>query len=154
MKCETLSSLVTTAFEALRDIIWGVRWLLAPAALATLSLVIANSISISVRERRMELAVLKVLGFRPRQILFLVLGEALLLGGGFRTRQRDADLRGDQRRDSGNQVSPGLLRFVLHSRRRVLVGHGDGRGTALLGSVVPAWTARNVKVAEVFSKVA
>ena len=47
---------------------------------ATLSLVIANAISISVRERRMELAVLKVLGFRPYQILLLVLGEAMIVG--------------------------------------------------------------------------
>ena len=133
VKCETLSSLVTTAFEALRDIIWGVRWLLAPAALATLSLVIANSISISVRERRMELAVLKVLGFRPRQILFLVLGEALLLGtvSGLASATLTYVVINDviQR----NQVSPGLLRFVLHSRQRVLVGHGDGRGDRLAG---------------------
>ncbi len=78
MKCETLASLVTTSMAALRDIIWGVRWLLVPAALASLSLLIANSISISVRQRRTELAVLKVLGFRPCQILVLVLGEALL----------------------------------------------------------------------------
>ncbi len=33
-------------------------------------------------------------------------------------------------------------------------GTAMGAGTALLGSAVPAWTARNVKVAEVFSKVA
>ena len=56
------------------------RWLLVPGGLASLSLLIANSISISVRERRAELAVLKVLGFRPCQILLLVLGEALLVG--------------------------------------------------------------------------
>ena len=33
-------------------------------------------------------------------------------------------------------------------------GIGIGMGTALLGSLTPAWAARNVKVAEVFSKVA
>ena len=33
-------------------------------------------------ERQTELAVLKVLGFRPWQILVLVLGEALLIGVG------------------------------------------------------------------------
>ena len=80
LKCETESSGVSEFLEAFRDIIWGMRWLLAPATLATLSLVIANAISISVRQRRTELAVLKVLGFRPRQVLLLVLGEALLIG--------------------------------------------------------------------------
>ena len=56
------------------------RWVLAPACILTLSMLIANAIGISVRERRMEMAVLKVIGFRPYQILLLVLIESLLLG--------------------------------------------------------------------------
>src|SRR4029078_9106760 len=43
-------------------------------------LVVANALSISVRERRTEMAVLKVLGFQPRHVLALVLGEAVLVG--------------------------------------------------------------------------
>ena len=82
VKCETVSSGIAAFLDAFRDLIWGMRWLLAPACLVTLSLVIANAISISVRERRMELAVLKVLGFQPRSDPALVLGEALLLGAG------------------------------------------------------------------------
>ena len=54
----------------------------APPASGSLSLIISNAISIGVRERRMELAVMKVLGFRPYQILILVMGESLLLGAG------------------------------------------------------------------------
>src|SRR5207247_544933 len=42
--------------------------------------IVANAISIGVRERQKEMAVLKVLGFRPWQILVLVLGEAILVG--------------------------------------------------------------------------
>ncbi len=80
VKCETASSGIAAFLEGYRDLIWGVRWLLAPACLVSLTLVIANAISISVRERRLELAVLKVLGFRPSQILILVLGESLFLG--------------------------------------------------------------------------
>ena len=53
--------------EAYRDMIWGMRWLLTPAVIFTLVLVLANAISISVRERGTEMAVLKVLGFRPGQ---------------------------------------------------------------------------------------
>src|SRR5436190_24297549 len=80
VKCEAASSAVSTFLESLQDIFWGMRWLLAPAVLVTLSLVIANAISISVCERRLEIAVLKVLGFRPGHVLVLVLGEALLIG--------------------------------------------------------------------------
>src|SRR5215813_9025924 len=56
------------------------KYLMAPAMVAIMCLVIANAISIGVRERRTEMAVLKVLGFQPRHILLLVLGEALLVG--------------------------------------------------------------------------
>ena len=77
IKCETASSGIGSFLEAYRDMLWGMRWLLVPAVLATMSLVIANAISISVRERRPEMAVLKVLGFRPAQIMLLVLGLSL-----------------------------------------------------------------------------
>ena len=80
VKCETESSGIGSFLDAYRDLLWGMRWLLAPACLGTLALVLANAISISVRERRTEMAVLKVLGFRPGQILLLVMGEAVLLG--------------------------------------------------------------------------
>ena len=52
VKCETASSGIASFLDAYRDLIWGMRWLLAPACLVSLSLVIANAISISVRERR------------------------------------------------------------------------------------------------------
>src|SRR5207245_1674697 len=39
-----------------------------------------NIVWLRVRERRTEMAVLKVLGFRPLQIQVLVLGEAILVG--------------------------------------------------------------------------
>jgi putative ABC transport system permease protein len=50
----------------------------------TLLLVTGNTMAISVRERIGELAVLKAIGFSDRSVLFLVLGESLViaLGGG------------------------------------------------------------------------
>ena len=59
------SSGIASFLDAYRDLLCGMRWLLVPAILVTMALVIANAISISVRERRMEMAVLKVLGFSP-----------------------------------------------------------------------------------------
>jgi putative ABC transport system permease protein len=153
VKCETAASGIASFLEAFRDLIWGMRWLLAPAALVTLSLVIANAISISVRERRTELAVLKVLGFRPWQLLAMVIAEALLLG------------------TLSGLVSAGLTYVAINHWLGGLkfpiamfgsfyidpaaVGWGASIGalTALAGSLVPAWTARNVQVAEVFAKV-
>ena len=46
----------------------------------TILLVTANTMSMAVRERRTEIAVLKTLGFPGALVLTLVLGEALALG--------------------------------------------------------------------------
>lgn len=46
----------------------------------TILLVTANTMSMAVRERRKEIAVLKTIGFQSRTVLSLVLGEALTLG--------------------------------------------------------------------------
>jgi putative ABC transport system permease protein len=46
----------------------------------TILLVTANTMSMAIRERRTEIAVLKTLGFSSALVLALVLGEALLLG--------------------------------------------------------------------------
>jgi len=154
VKCETAASGIGAFLESYRDLIWGVRWMLAPAILVTLSLVIANAISISVRERRLEIAVLKVLGFRPRHILTLILGEALLIG------------------TLAGSISAGttylVINHVFHGIKFPIAffpaflipgqafawGFGIGIVTAFVGSIIPAWSARSVKVADVFSKVA
>jgi putative ABC transport system permease protein len=46
----------------------------------TILAVCANTMSMSIRERRKEIAVLKTLGFSSRLVLALVLGEALVIG--------------------------------------------------------------------------
>lgn len=154
VKCETQSSGIASFMEGYRDLIWGVRVLLAPAIIITLSLVISTSISIGVRERRGELAVMKVLGFPPRQLLVLVLGEAVLLGaiGGFASAALTYYLV---------NIAMGGLKFPIAffsaffiPDDALLWGLCVGGGAAFVGSFIPAWAARNVKVAEVFSKVA
>ena len=154
MKFETASSGISSFLEPYRDLLWGLKWLLVPALLATMALVIANAISISVRERRTEMAVLKVLGYGPGRILALVLGEALLVGAG-----------------SGflsALLTYGLIHVVLGGIKFPISfipmfdvyidalwwGVLFGGVTAFLGSIIPAWSARTVKVSEVFAKVA
>lgn len=152
VKCETASSGVSSFLDAYRDLLWGMRWLLVPAILVTMSLVIANAISISVRERRTEMAVLKVLGFSPTQVQVLILGEAVLVGA-----------------LSGLLSAAGAYLFInlyLNGLKFPIAffptfkiplqalwwGPCLGMATALVGSFMPAWSARSVKVAEVFAK--
>jgi putative ABC transport system permease protein len=154
VKCETISSGIANFIDAYRDLLWGMKWLLVPAILISMTLVISNAIAITVRERRTEMAVLKVLGFRPLQIQVLVLGEAVLVGG-----------------LSGLVATAGAIAIVngvyggvpfpiaFFPAFRVpwwalTWGVAIGGGTGLLGSFLPGWTARSVKVSEVFSKVA
>jgi putative ABC transport system permease protein len=154
LKCETAASGIATWIEAFRDLIWGARWLLAPACLVTLSLVIANAISISVRERRTELAVLKVLGFRPAQILVLVLGESLLLGAGAGFVSAALTYFGVNWGLGGVPFPIGFFPRFFIPLDALWWGAAVGTLSALVGSFLPAWAARNVKVADVFSKVA
>jgi putative ABC transport system permease protein len=149
VKCETFSSALGSVKEVYGDMLWALRWFLSPAIIATMTMVLANAIGISVRERRMEIAVLKVLGFRPAQILVLILGEATLLGAvsGF--------------------VCTGLTYFliniVLGSVQALFItvpdavlwwGPAVGGLSALAGSVFPAWSACRVNVSDVFARVA
>ena len=153
-KCETAASGLASFTEGFRDLVWGMQWLLAPACLVALSLVIANAISINVRERRMELAVLKVLGFRPRQVLVLVLGEALLMGAGAGLASATLTYGIVNWAMDGIKFPVGLFNTFFIPVNVFWWGTGVGAATALVGSILPAWSARNTKVADVFSKVA
>lgn len=153
VKCETASSGVASFLDAYRSLLWGMRWLLVPAILVTMSLVIANAISISVRERRTEMAVLKVLGFGPAQILVLILGEAIVLGvlAGFISALSAYVLINIYM--GGVPFPIAFFPAFKIPAQALWWGPTIGALTAFVGSVVPAWSARQVKVAEVFSKI-
>lgn len=154
VKSETASTAVGRFLEAYKDLFNGIKFVLIPAIMVVMVVIVANAISITVRERTREMAVLKVLGFRPGQILFLVLGEGLLIGlvGGL----------------FGASITYALINFVAGGIKIPIAffpvffvpaqvfwwGPTLGVATALLGGIVPASSARSVKVSEVFAKVA
>lgn len=154
VKIETQAAGIGNWLEAYRDILWGIRYLLVPGIIFTLSLLIANAISISVRERQMEFAVMKVLGFRPNQILAIVVTESVLLGGlaGFITTGLTWYIV--------NFIYGGI-KFPIAFFSSFLIpidalywGPALGTATALMGTVLPAWRARNTHVSDVFARVA
>jgi putative ABC transport system permease protein len=154
VKTQTLSSAVSSFLDAYRDLIWGARYLLSPAILVTLALVISNSISISVRERRKEMAVLKVLGFQPRHILGLVLGEALLIGTASGLLSAGGSTYFINNVMGGLKLPIAFFQAFTIPPEAIGWGAAVGFGTALVGSIIPAFSARRVKVSDVFSKVA
>ena len=115
--------------------------------------VLANSISMTVRERRREVAILKILGFQPSFVLWMVIGEAVLVGaaGGV--------LGGTLAYGLATLNSSGwlpvrsdfLLEFPVGGKF-IFQGFLVGIFVGFVGSVIPAWTAQKIGVIEAFSK--
>jgi putative ABC transport system permease protein len=150
VKLETASSGIGTWLAAFKDIFWGLKFILVPAMVGIMSLVVANAISISVRERRTEMAVLKVLGFQPRHVMLLVLGEALLVG--FLAGAMSSLLAWGLLGNFKFQIMFFGAFFV--PAMSLVYGPLLGMAVSFAGSVGPALSAKDVKVAEVFAKVA
>jgi putative ABC transport system permease protein len=152
VRCETASSGVASFLDGYRDFIRGFRWLVVPSMFTIMALITSIVISIGVRERRTEMAVLKVLGFRPWQILVLVLGEALLIAT--LTGTLSASLTYFYVLYKGG-INFRIAFFPVFTVPAAALWWGPlvGSLTALFGSLLPAWSARSVKVSEVFSKV-
>jgi putative ABC transport system permease protein len=150
IKLETASSGIGSWMASFKDIFWGMKFILVPAMIGIMSLVVANAISISVRERRTEMAVLKVLGFQPRHVLLLVLGEALLVGflaGGMSSLLAWGML---------GSFKFQIMFFGAFIIPKVALVYGPllGMAVSFAGSIGPALAAKNVRVAEVFARVA
>jgi putative ABC transport system permease protein len=154
VRVESASSGIGNFLDGYRGLISMMKYLLAPTILVVMALVVANAISISVRERRPEIAVMKVLGYPPREILNLVVGEALLIGAfsGFLSAFLAVAIV-----NWGFGGFPFQIAFFPGfgiPYWALAWGPAMGSITALAGSFVPAWTARSVRVSEVFAKVA
>lgn len=151
LKCETLASAVIRFLAPMRDFLWGIKYVLAPAIMITMVVIVGNAVSITVRERTAEMAILKILGFRQGQILALVLSEGALLGalgglvGGGMTQLIVALVGG---------IDFGVGNPFFVSRNAWWWGPALGAATALAGGLIPAWIACKVRVSEVFARVA
>ena len=130
------------------------EYLFTPIALASMAVVIATAISISVRERRSEMAILKVLGFGPWRILLMILGEGLLIGAGSGLLSVAATYLIVNVWYGGVPFPIAFFPAFKIPALAFVWGPLIGGGTALVGSVVPAVTAMYVNVAQVFAKTA
>lgn len=153
VKCETASSGIATFLDAYRDLLWGLRNILAPFILATMALIIAVAISISVRERRKEIAVMKVIGFRPFQILVLVLGEAVMVGALSGMASSLATYWLINGYFGGLKFPIAFFPVFTIPTDALWWGPVIGIVTGLTGSLAPSLGACRVKVSEVFARI-
>ena len=121
----------------------------------TILLVTANTMSIAVRERQQEIAVLKTLGFSSRLVMTLILSEALLIGaiGGLigllfskliLWKLPEAPMIGD--------IVAGFPNFGL-SPQTIAIGLGIALLLGLLAGFVPALLAYRARITEVLRQV-
>jgi putative ABC transport system permease protein len=152
VKCETFASLVANFLDSYSGFIWFIEWVLVPGSMFSMVLLVSNAISLNVSERTREMAVFKVIGFRPAHLLVLVLGEALLLGA-VSGLVAGALIYGIANAFIGGITVGGSEPFPV-PWQAVLWGGSVGGATALLGSLLPAWTACAVRPSLVFARVA
>jgi putative ABC transport system permease protein len=153
IKIETLASGVSTFLEAYRDILWGIRYLLAPTIVIVLATVIMNAISISVRERMKEFAVMKVLGFQPKHLLLFVLGEAILVGATSGTISAVGTFVLVNYYYGGLKFPIAFFGAFFIPTSALWWGPIVGTLAAFSGSIVPALQAQRVRVADVFARI-
>lgn len=156
-KMETFSAVVGSFLEPYKDIFWGMKYIIMPAIIAIMCLVIGITITIGVRERWTEMAVMKVLGFQPWQIMSMIVSEAMLIGvfGGLLSTWF---LYFTPRLIRMGTKAIGL-KFAFFDNFNmpieiILYGPLLGIAVGIIGSALPSWNARKVKVSEVFAQVA
>ncbi|OWK36670.1 ABC transporter permease [Fimbriiglobus ruber] len=156
VKMETFSAAVGAFLDPFKDIFWGMKYIIMPAIMVIMCLVIGITITIGVRERWAEMAVMKVLGFQPWQVMSMVVAEAVLVGvfGGLLSTWTVFFLP----RAIKWATKAAGIRFAFFDSfgcpsEILIYGPLLGVLVGVIGSALPSWNARKVKVSEVFAQV-
>jgi len=157
VKMETFSAAIGSFLEPFKDIFWGMKYIIMPAIMAIMCLVIGITITIGVRERWTEMAVMKVLGYQPWQIMCMIVTEAILIGlfgGVLSTWTLVALPRGIAWATRTAGVKFAFFDNFKMPLEILIYGPLLGVAVGMIGAALPAWNARKVKVSEVFAQVA
>jgi putative ABC transport system permease protein len=152
IKLEIESSAYANFLSPFKTLLWFMKWPLSIGLLSITTLVASLVIGIGVRERKTEIAVLKVLGFRPWMVLGLVLGEALLVGllSGFMSTATAFSMVNAR---GGLALPIAFFNKFFIPEDALWWGPLIGGATALIGSILPSISAYGIKASQVFSRV-
>ena len=155
VKVETESAGVAR-FANRNQLLFGIINLVSVVLVLDMVLILSNSISLKVRERRREFAVLRAMGFQTRHILGLVVGEAACIGAlsGFLGAVLAWIFFYVGRQGYISPEMTAITAMLSVGPEIALVAIVVGFAVGVLASVIPAWTARNVSVISVLSNVA
>lgn len=110
-------------------------------------LIVANTMGMSVRERTSELAVLRTLGFRKRQVLGMLTAESLAIsvsGAALGCLIAAALLA----LTAGRQIGGAMPLYIQVDVPTLGLALAVSVGIGLLGTMAPAWRASRVNIAE------
>lgn len=156
VKVETESAGVAR-FAARGQAILGIIKMVVLILMIDMIIILSNSISISTRERRVEMAVLKVLGFKPSHIMAMVIGEATFIGALSGLLGATLAWGSSALASAGWLPASGFTAYLT-----IFPMHVDtltwglllGASVGFIGSAIPAWNSRKVKVSDVFARIA
>jgi putative ABC transport system permease protein len=117
--------------------------------LFTLLLVTGNTMAMAVRERVPEFGVLKTLGFGDRTVLFLVLGESLLIatvGGALGVGLAKLFTL-------GGDPTGGMLPVFYLTTGKIFIGIAIAVFVGLVAGSIPALTAMNLRIVDALRRV-
>jgi putative ABC transport system permease protein len=146
---ETEAAFNLSFVEMTSSILLAIR-VVSWVVIGVILVVLANTMAMNARERLGEYAVLKTLGFRPRHLAGLIVGESLLLSlvGGVLGLIFSIPVVGLFPKEV-EQYFPGL--YV--SRPTMIVGLAAALGVGVLAAIVPAWRAARVGIAEALRRI-
>ncbi len=113
--------------------------------------VLANTMAMNARERLGEYAALKTMGFKPRHLAGLILGESLHPGPGGRPAGPGPDVSGGG--DVSGFPGPVFRSLPRHRARPWPWAWGSPLGVGLLAACFPAWQAARVSIAAALRRV-
>lgn len=155
VKMETASAAFASFLDPFKDIVWGMKWIIMPAIVIIMCLVVGITITIGVRERRAEMAVMKVLGFLPRHITAMIASEAMLIGLlGAMLSTWCVYFIPLMVRTSGVKFQVAFFNNFRAPIDIVWMGPILGVLIGLIGALLPAASAQRVKVSQIFAKIA
>ncbi len=145
-RTQTMQQLVLSMINLLGNV-RAILLLISGAVVFAVLLVVANSVSMSIRERTSEIALMRALGFRRGRILAMLLAESLALtlaGAAAGCLSAAALFAGSE----GFRLGGPMPLHIQLDPWTTALAFAVAALVSLLSTVVPGWRASSVEVAE------
>jgi putative ABC transport system permease protein len=135
------------------NLLTAIEWV-SYVVLVILMLILANTMAMATRERTSEYAVMRAIGFQPRHVVRMVLGEGFiiaLLGGALGVALSTPILLSLAR--LLEQTMGGFLGTMTVEPRDAAFAIGASLGLGMLASSLPAFRAGRLKIVDALRRV-